>query len=427
MTDFHHNVFYYYRGPKQSRQEKYDQQLEDNTTKALVNTLKHCSPAVALKFLEWLGITATGKFEAELQKPSIGTEKIRRTSQRLLLGLVAIPDKNGDSICNKLEGSVNGDSRPDAWLYGEDFVVLIESKVNDAPLELNQMRCHFRKLQKNTRQLPKCQVRTWADVHQFFVMLLSELKDKNKWIVEQFIQYLEWKGMTEFTGFEEGMFEFFVHDKKDPEIKKWIRDTMGLFAEKVLNNPNGLQALDASFYKSHHVGNFGAEDDHFWVAFGPKKFRQVCHQTVSLYDSGLDVFVNVELLPVVNRLKKKIQVENQRFIKIISDLAGPFSIQVQERKYRSPRTYDYYTIVTLEAGARKSYHPGAYGLKDPESSGFSYLETLLKQIEYPDLTVTRRIGRKQVLELSKGDGGALVDEAVRIMKGFHPLVEFINE
>ena len=211
MSDFHHNIFYYYRGYKQSKQDGYDQQLENNTTKALINVLKHCHPDVVSDFLKWLGIQTTGNVEVELQKPTIGREKIRRTSQRLLLCLVAIPEKNGDSICTKLEGSVSGDSCPDAWIYGGDFVVLIESKVGDASLNLDQMRCHFRKLQENSWQKPRCQVRTWAEVHQFFDTLLPELKDKNKLLAEQFMQYLEWNGMTDFIGFDEGMFEFFVH------------------------------------------------------------------------------------------------------------------------------------------------------------------------------------------------------------------------
>ena len=428
MTDFHHNIFYSYRGYKQSKQDGYDQQLEDNTTKALVNVLKHCHPAVVWRFLEWLGIQTTGKVEVELQKPTIGIEKIRRTSQRLLLCLVAIQEKNGESICTKLEGSVSGESRPDAWLYGDDFVVLIESKVGDASLEPNQIRCHFRKLQVDNWQKPRCQVRTWAEVHQFFDTLLPELKDKNKFLVEQFIQYLEWKGMTDFTGFDEGMFEFFVHDEKNADTQKWIRDTMGFFAEKVLYGSDGLQAFNANFYKSYHVGKFGSGDDHFWVAFGPEKFKKVAHQTISIYDYGLDVFVNVELLPAVKKLKEKIRGERQKFIEIISDLPEPFRIRIQERKKREkqPRTYDYYTIVTLEAGTQKSNHPSHYGLKDPLSSGFNFLETLLEQIQYPYLSVRKQIDRTRVLELSKRNKDALVNEVVQIMKGFYPLVEFIN-
>lgn len=431
MTDFHHNIFYYYRGPKQSKQEKYDQQLEDNTTKALVNTLKHCSPALALKFLEWLGITATGKVEFEFQKPTIGTEKIRRTSQRLLLGLVTAPEKKGDTICTKLEGPIKGDSRPDAWLYGDDFVVLIETKVGDALLELNQMRCHFRKLQSDTGQPSRCQVRTWSDVHQFFVMLLYELKDKNKWLVEQFTQYLEWKGMTEFTGFEEGVFDFFVHIDKDPDTKRWVRDIMGALAKKVLNGPNGLHNFDSSFYREFHVGNFGVEDEHYWVAFGPgdPDFKQVAHQTISVYDYGLDVFVNVELLPAVRKLRKKLHSERRKFIEVMSGLPEPFAVQVKERKKRErqPRNYDDYLIAELEGGIRKPYHPGSYGLKDPQSPSFGYLQMLLEKIQYPYFSVRRRISRKRVLELSEGNGDALVNEVICLMKEFHKLVEFINQ
>jgi len=40
--------------------------------------------------------------------------------------------------------------------------------------------------------------------------------------------------------------------------------------------------------------------------------------------------------------------------------------------------------------------------------------------------VKKNIHRKEVFELSKGNGNELVDKVVRIMKAFHPLVEFIN-
>ena len=86
----------------------------------------------------------------------------------------------------------------------------------------------------------------------------------------------------------------------------------------------------------------------------------------------------------------------------------------------------YYVIAELEAGVRKDYDPGPYGLKDPQSVGFGYLEALLEQIKYPYLSVRRHIDRGQALELSKKGGDALVDEVIRVMKAFHPLVEFIN-
>ena len=42
MVDFHHNIFCYYRGFKDEEQSRI-RQLEDNTTKALINTLEHGS------------------------------------------------------------------------------------------------------------------------------------------------------------------------------------------------------------------------------------------------------------------------------------------------------------------------------------------------------------------------------------------------
>lgn len=426
MTDFHHNIFYYYRGAKQ-RGRKQEQQLEDNTTKALINTLQHCDSAVATEFLKSLGITIANDstIEFELQKPTIGYEKIRHRTQRLLLAIVGTPQHGNASICTQLVGPFEGNSRPDAWIYGEDFVVLLESKVGDSALEPNQMRCHWQKLQMDIQLPPRCKILTWAEVHQFFANRLPDLQEKDKWLVEQFTQYLEWTGMTKFVGFEESVFEFFVHEEKDPRVKQWMRNTMCALAEQVLHSDHGLRAFDG-FYTHYHVGNFGKKDDHFWVAFGPPNFRKLAHQTVSLHDYGLDVFVNVELLPAVKRLRKKIKGSESTFRKVISELPSPppFTVQIQERKAKRVMVFDYYTIADLEAGVHDSV---PYGLKDPQSLGFDYVCTLLKQIQYPYLSVRRRLNRKQVVELSKRGGKDLVDEIVGITKAFHSLVQFVNE
>jgi hypothetical protein len=374
-----------------------------------------------------VGITATGNVEVELQNPNISTEKIYRTSQRLMLGLVAESEKNRDSIFATLDGPTSGNSRPDAWLYGKDFVVLIESKVGKASLELDQMRCHYQKLKRGADKRPDFQVHTWVEIHQFFVKLLSTLEDKNKLLVEQFIQYLEYKNMSEFSGFEEAMFEFFVHAEKDPDTKQWIRNTMDLFGEKVLHYPNGLQALNASFYETQHVGNFGSEDDHFWVAFGPEKFGGKAHQTIALFEYGLEIFANVEQMPAIKKLRAKMSDEEPKFREIVSKLPEPFRVWVGEKKQNHAMIFDYYPIATLEGGTRKLRHPGPYGLKDPKSDGFDCLKTLLGQLQFPCFSVRKRIDRKHVLELSlKGNADTLVDEVVAIMRAFHSLVEFIN-
>jgi len=175
------------------------------------------------------------------------------------------------------------------------------------------------------------------------------------------------------------------------------------------------------------VGRLQLKDEECWVAFGPGKreYRRWAHQTVSLRAYALDVFVNVELKPAIVRLRKKIRQDKQVFREIISrllpdELFDELFIQVGERKQRQASLYDFHRIARLEVDY----------LKDPELGphGFGYIETLLEQVPLPDLTVTRRIDRDSALELSRKDQGrSLVDEVVRIMQAFHPLVKFINE
>ena len=157
-------------------------------------------------------------------------------------------------------------------------------------------------------------------------------------------------------------------------------------------------------------------------------FGKKAHQTISLYDFGLDVFVNVEMLPAIKMLRKGIHNDKQRFIDIISALPAPFGAWIAQKEMRKdrPMTSDSYPIARLEGGSCEPHHRGFYGLKDPESSAFDYLVRLLEDVRLPYLSVRRRIERKRVLELSKGGGKALVAEVVKVMKAFNPLVEFIN-
>lgn len=67
MTDFHRNIFSYFKGVSEAEQDR-DRQLENNTTKALVNTLEHCPPHVVTAFLNWLDISPPHKIAYAQQK-----------------------------------------------------------------------------------------------------------------------------------------------------------------------------------------------------------------------------------------------------------------------------------------------------------------------------------------------------------------------
>jgi hypothetical protein len=416
MRDHHRNIFCYYKGAAQDEKDR-EQQLEDNTTKALINTLDYCSPSVAMKFLKWLDIRTPGSPEYVLQKTTIGTDKIRRKAQRLLVAIVGAGNKANEYVCAQLPAPVEKESRPDAWIYGDDYAVLLESKIGQSTLTLDQMASHWEKL----KPTGPTRIVTWAQVHKLFVKLMYEEKDPQSWwLLKQLTEYLEWTGMTEFVGFCEEMFEFFVQGEKDPDTKQWVRATVEALADKVLDGDRGLKQFN-SFYGSKHVGNLGKEADHYWVAFGPNnfsEFKKLAHQTISLYEESLDVFVNVELLPAMNRLRRRIESSDAPFRNLVCQLPPPFTVRIEDRKPTSrPMKFDYYTIAEVES----------YGLQDRQSPGFDYILKLINETRYPYLSVRRRIPRGDVLKLSKPNSDVLVDKVTDLLKTFHPLVEFINQ
>ena len=417
MSNFHGNIFAYFRGGVQSESDR-ERQLEDNTTKALINTLEHTSRSLTARFLAWLGVSSSGKVSFAQQRASLGDDLVRKKPRRVLLAIVGSKNPVNEMICSQLPSKFEGGSRPDAWIFGEEFAVLVESKVGEATLGKNQMACHWDRLRPQT-----CKIITWADVHRFFSSLEVTGGDtKSCWIVDQFIAYLEWTGMTDFTGFKEEMFEFFVATERHADTQRWVRSAVDGLAESVLEGKDGLREHD-SWYSGKTVGNLNKDSDHYWVAFGPEKeFRNWAHQTISLYEQKLDVFVNVELLPAIKRLRKKIQ--SGEFRKLVASLPAPFTICIEERKMTNqPRVFDYFAVAEVRGGIDKRRR---YGLKDPHSPGFDYVEKLLQDIEYPYMSLRRTISRSQVLELSEPNGDALVAEVLQTLKGFHPLVEFIN-
>jgi hypothetical protein len=148
-------------------------------------------------------------------------------------------------------------------VYGDGFVVLVESKVN-GDFWPGQMQAHFEYLKHEGYSEPTLFRRTWRDLHSAFVRLLPRLDGIPKFLVEQFIQFLEYSGMGGFTGFQIEHFRYFLlHD--DDDSRRWIREQVTSLGDLVLAS---LKA-EEPFYNSLAVGNLKSDQSECWVAFGP--------------------------------------------------------------------------------------------------------------------------------------------------------------
>lgn len=291
--DLHHNLFYSYRGPSTDEPDR-ERQLENNLTKALINTLEHTCETVWLHFLGELGIAGVPRGFLLQRRDIPGGASGKR--HRVLLAI----SKQESIWSSCAEGGATYDSLPDAWIYGDGFAVLVESKVS-GDFSPRQMDGHWRRLRSINGDPPRIKLMTWKEIHRLFGRFLPKLIDTaSQLLVKQFMQFLEYSGMSGFTGFRREHFDYFVlHD--DDDGRRWIVDQVEDLARQVVDI---LQKF-TQFYESYDIGTLKRADSDCWVALGPRaSYRKVTHQTLSLSATGLSIFVNSELKPATDRLKR---------------------------------------------------------------------------------------------------------------------------
>lgn len=281
MRDPHQNVFYYYRGPSRDSQETlHDIQVEDNTTKALINILEF---AHRLHFDPFLN---------------------------RFLKLISVPRKQITSF--RLQQHEEK-SRPDGVINFADSKVSIESKVK-APLNLDQIKRHLRSLgqgdylvvitnnEGNAHKIKRLKNSkvwhvTWKSLHQNFLNLVNEERSNKKLapfieLLRDFIHYLEVIVMTEFSGFKEEDFDFWI-PPLDPHYVPILKKKLISLADSI--GP-ALPKKIRKKYNEIKVGNISKsthDDRNAWVAIKKQKdnkdiFNQ-CNFTIEISKNSLSV------------------------------------------------------------------------------------------------------------------------------------------
>ncbi len=280
MRDPHQNIFYYYRGPSNRIEDSlYDIQVEDNTTKSLINILELCHSIGFDGLLD--------SFVKELKAP-----KRPVTAFKLQKGLEK--------------------SRPDALIELLDYTIHIESKVK-ASLNLDQIERHLNDIgqhdilvvisnDRNDGDLLKESHDSraiylhWADLRNICLKTIGAVRNDKKnaaiiQLIKQFTDYLEVIVMAEFCGFKDADFDFWIDPNPYyvPILRKKLKALATIIKEKL---PKDI-SNEYSFIKPGNISRQVRDDRFAWVAIKkPKNNRDIfnqCNFTIEVSKSSLDV------------------------------------------------------------------------------------------------------------------------------------------
>jgi len=333
-SDPHHNIFYFYRGPESKRKKKEsnsdgkDIQIENNTTKALINVLKHCTPAICKKFANFFFKLDLDEKNVKyvLQKPTIGEQRIKSKKNRLIY--MIIPERfssiDMDTLIEKIELN-NLDSQssiPDAWIWDNHNVILIESKTN-IKLDKDQLSRHINLLEPT--QKPK--IIHWEKIYNFFKNLIEKSEDlristKDKFILNQFIEYLELINLSKFNGWNSEDFEYFFTFNNEERLR--IKEKLEKFVDEILIDTkvqNLLEKIKVGRPKGKNIWcQLDAKDPRFSFEKDPE--RQYLNFTLELYPNHFQVTIVFPFFPSIDKLKKQLKVNSSEIITKFRQILG---------------------------------------------------------------------------------------------------------
>lgn len=336
MRDPHQNIFFYYRGPSKHKEASlYDFQVEDNTTKSLINVLEFCYQS---------------GFEDLFDK---------------FLDAINAPKRPVAYF--KLQKGLSG-SRPDALIDLADYDIHIESKVR-ARLDLGQIKRHLKNINQqdilvvitNDRQdkrklseIGDARLRflDWAEVHKLCLRAVDAIRNNKRmiatlYLIEQFIDYMEVVVMVEFNGFKDLDFDFWLYP--NPDYGLILRKKLEALATIIKENLPSDIGVEYSYIKPGNISRSGKverdERSSVWVAIKRPEDRKdifnQCNYTIEVSKNCLDINTVVrngrtnQMRTPIGVFYNKITNDPERFLQVIKRIKKEARIVVSKRL---PRT-----------------------------------------------------------------------------------------
>jgi hypothetical protein len=322
MKKLHQNLFYYYRGGNRNDKD-IQEQLENNVTKAFVNVLEKSSLNLQKKIIrEIIHFPLSkniDKINYTLQETTIGEERIKKIRKRCILGI------SPEGVVDKNEGrKYLKSSKPDAWIWSNDFVILIENKIQ-GNLDEAQLKKHNELIDGDI------QIKSWKkDIYPIFKKTEKEqLNSKDKLLVQEFNEFLDMVGLTEFTGFEKKDLVRMYSEEED-EVD---------YVEKKFKKLGDIIAIKLSKKGLHHHGHRSKPDDWWDYFVRDTKRSYYTYAHFSIYTSDLFLGVKFHLqshTPDFTIFKKKLRNEPDGFSELIKKLKKSkvsYEIELTDREH----------------------------------------------------------------------------------------------
>jgi hypothetical protein len=324
------NIFYYFRGAHSSDRVA-DKQIEDNTTKALINTLEYSNVELLYHLLKNLNIAfvkdQTPKYDMQV------SELLSRPDAQIRLG------KTDYYIESKVQAQLEEKQINNHLVsIGESLLIVITPRNSDLKIinKISNSRLKFV---------------TWAEIYLLFSeFLMNRKKTEDNFILIQFLKYIESIGMAPFNGFSKEDFDSFLYIEDDP--KKEIRSIVKLKLKKYLDAIQmETQSIRSFAELKVEVGNLQRNSHSIWGTLSDeaKSKVDVPHFNFVLDRNTFSIGFIVEGKVPAERFYKFVKAKPDTLLELLRDLPE-FHYEIEKRIKEGIRNYPSTRVASVKCG-----------------------------------------------------------------------------
>ena len=320
------NIFYYYRGPSIREENDLERQIEDNLTKALINTLELSNEELLLKlFLQEYNVNIDAQNHSPVYKLQVAKDESRPDAEITIGNMTIMVEVKKSSPLTKdqLLTPLKGD--PKAYL------IAITQHEKDIALinEINNDRIKFT---------------TWKKLYLLFKKYEAQTSDKlTKFIVSQFTEYLEEFSMSPFNDWKKEDFQAFLNvmeEDKDGELRTRVRKKL----EEYIRNLNELLITEKSFtdLTPRIEEKLGRKSNYVWGVLYNKSLGSMVdipHFNFVLYSDRFEIGLQIEGNKPSFAMLCNIEGNKREFLEIVKKLDG-FNFIMRRRWQERASIYD---------------------------------------------------------------------------------------